>query len=144
MLPHIHKAGLLVVRQDRVLLCRKKKGTQLLILPGGKLEAGETAQECLLRELLEELDCGAPKGIEYLGTYTDRAATADPTETAIIRIELFRGDLSGTPVPRAEIAELVWFGPDDDRTRLAPSLRNTIFPELIARGILPWDGAHAR
>ena len=34
----IRKIGLLVVRDNRILLCRKSRGTSLLILPGGKAE----------------------------------------------------------------------------------------------------------
>lgn len=34
----IDKVGLLVIRGGKVLLCRKRTGTQLLILPGGKRE----------------------------------------------------------------------------------------------------------
>jgi 8-oxo-dGTP diphosphatase len=51
----IDKVGLLLIRDKKVLLCRKKRGTSLLILPGGKREAGETSLECLARELREEL-----------------------------------------------------------------------------------------
>ena len=135
----IEKAGLLVVRDGRVLLCRKKRGTQLLILPGGKHEPGETDIECLTRELREELGEVAANGLEHVGTYTDRATTATKT----IRIHLYRGDLLGTPVASAEIAELVWFGREDDRAQLAPSLANTIFPDLVARGILAWSAGDA-
>ena len=49
----IEKAGLLLLRESRILLCRKKRGSPLLILPGGKFEPGETAIECLVRELRE-------------------------------------------------------------------------------------------
>jgi 8-oxo-dGTP diphosphatase len=133
-----HKAGLLAVRGDgRMLLCRKKHGTQLLILPGGRLEPGETAVACLVREIGEELGPEARViGLEYVGTYEDRAAGAEATKT--VRIELYRGELSGVLVASAEIGELVWFGEGDDRGRLAPSLVNRIIPDLVARGVLEW------
>ena len=138
----IDKAGLFVLREGCVLLCRKRRGTPLLILPGGKREPGETYIECLHRELREELGEVRVSGLEHLGTYTDRAASEDPTLVKTMKIELYRGELEGTPIASAEIGELVWFGADGDRAQLAPSLVNTILPDLIARGILGWDGRH--
>ena len=46
-----HKVGLLTICEGRILLCRKARGTQQLILPGGCFEDGETAEACLRREL---------------------------------------------------------------------------------------------
>jgi 8-oxo-dGTP diphosphatase len=130
------RAGLLVVRDGRILLCRKKRSTSLLILPGGKFESGETAVQCLERELREELGPVTVSGLEFIGAYSDRAA-GDQTKT--VRIELYRGELAGAPVASAEIGELVWFGETDDRAQLAPSLVNRILPDLVGRGILSWS-----
>ncbi|HLI86481.1 MAG TPA: NUDIX domain-containing protein [Bryobacteraceae bacterium] len=129
----IHKAGLLYLKDGHILLCRKSRSTALLILPGGKLEEGETAQECLLRECREELGDVELINLRHLGNYESPAAGyADKT----VRIELFAGELRGAPVARAEIQDLVWFGPEDDTALLAPSLRDTIFPDLRRRGII--------
>jgi 8-oxo-dGTP diphosphatase len=129
----IEKAGLLFVKDGRVLLCRKKHSTALLILPGGKIEPGETAQACLQRECREELGDVDISGLRHLGDYESPAAGE---EERTVRIELFAGELRGTPAPCAEIAELVWFGPQDDPALLAPSLRNVIFPDLRRRGLI--------
>ena len=129
------KVGLLVMRENRMLLCRKKHGTTLLILPGGCLEANESAEECLRREIAEELGPVQVNGLRYVGTYRDVAA-GSPTK--IVQIQLYEGKIIGDPSPASEIAELIWFGPDDNRSQLSPSIVNKILPDLIARKILIW------
>jgi ADP-ribose pyrophosphatase YjhB (NUDIX family) len=132
------KVGLLTVRHGKILLCRKKHTTSALILPGGCKAPGESALGCLARELREELgdvQVGEP---EYIGVYSDRAAGSEAGSPKTVSIELYRADLTGEPSARSEIAELVWFGEEDDRARLAPSIRNKILPDLIERGILRW------
>jgi 8-oxo-dGTP diphosphatase len=129
----IDKVGLLLIRDGKVLLCRKKRGTSLLILPGGKREAGESSLECLARELREELGDVRAVSPELTGVYT-HAAAGDAGK--IVRIELYRAELEGEARAQSEIGELAWFGVADDRALLAPSLAELIFPDLIARGIL--------
>ncbi len=129
-----HKTGLLVLRDRRILLCRKR-GLASLILPGGRFEPGESPQQCLARELREELGDLRACDLHFLGTYTDRAA-GDPG--SLVRIELYGGELDGAPAASSEIEELVWFGEHDDRSVLAPSIVNMILPDLISRGVLPW------
>jgi 8-oxo-dGTP diphosphatase len=62
-------AGALIDGDGRVLICQRPLGKALAGLwefPGGKLEAGESPEDCLIRELEEELgirakrDCLAP------------------------------------------------------------------------------------
>ena len=62
-------AEALIDTDGRVLICQRPEGKQLAGLwefPGGKVEAGETPEDCLIRELNEELgitakrDCLAP------------------------------------------------------------------------------------
>jgi 8-oxo-dGTP diphosphatase len=132
------KVGLLAVRDGKILLCRKKNTTSLLILPGGCREPGESALDCLTRELREELGDVVVRAVELLGVYTDRAAGPETSRPKTVRIELYRAELIGEPVACSEIAELVWFGERDDCSELAPSIANKILPDLAARGILPW------
>lgn len=139
-MPDFDKIGLLTIRNGKILLCRKRHSTSLLILPGGCREPGESALDCLQRELREELGDVEVTALNLLGAYSDRAA-GDPTKT--VRIELYRGDLIGDPAPHSEIAELVWFASDSDWSQLAPSLANKILPDLLARRILPWRAGSA-
>lgn len=127
------KAGLLAVREGRVLLCRKKHTTSLLILPGGVIEPGESWEECLRREVAEELAGVTLGAVERLGRYESPAAVPGKT----VAVELFAGELTGEARAASEIKELVWFGAEDAAELLAPSLRETIFPDLARRGLLP-------
>ena len=127
----ILKIGLLIVRENRLLLCRKSRGTMLLILPGGKPDGGETEEQALEREIEEELGTTV-SAIEHFGRYEDEAA-GDPRRVCI---SLYTGVLADEPVASGEIAELVWFGPNDDAALISPSLRRQILPDLLRRGIL--------
>lgn len=121
----IDKVGLLVIRANEVLLCRKKKGTQLLILPGGKREPGEDDETCLRRELAEEIGNASYSPFVFIGSY----------QSGYVKITLYQSELSGNPTPQAEIAELIWFAFDDDWSKLTPSLRELIFPDLRTRAL---------
>ena len=46
--------GILVRRNEKILLGKRKKYPAAWGIPGGKLEYGETIEECALRELVEE------------------------------------------------------------------------------------------
>jgi 8-oxo-dGTP diphosphatase len=68
---HLVAAAALIDRDGRVLLARRPEGKTMAGLwefPGGKLAAGETPEDALIRELGEELDidvtrsCLAPIG----------------------------------------------------------------------------------
>jgi 8-oxo-dGTP diphosphatase len=52
-------AAAIILRDERVLIAQRSVGDRLALkweFPGGKLEPGETPEECLIREIGEELN----------------------------------------------------------------------------------------
>ncbi|MDF7806710.1 8-oxo-dGTP diphosphatase [Pontiellaceae bacterium B12219] len=86
-----------VIKDGKILLIHKKRGfgKGKINGPGGKLEPGETTEQCAIRETQEEL-CITPTGVEFAGelhfqftddnsihgyVYTATDYEGEPTET---------------------------------------------------------------
>ena len=65
-MPRFHMLGRAVIEDDRHFFLAHEISAANTFLPGGHLEPGETMQECLNRELLEEVGVTAEVGA-YLG-----------------------------------------------------------------------------
>jgi 8-oxo-dGTP diphosphatase len=55
----IQVTAAIIFEGEKVLICRRSKDDELPLLwefPGGKVEAGETLEQCIARECKEELD----------------------------------------------------------------------------------------
>lgn len=101
-------AAVITDAQGRVLLVRKR-GSTIFIQPGGKREPGEAALQTLARELREELGVTLlPDTAQRLGEFEDQAVN-EPGRR--VRAEVFRVQVTGEPLPRAEIDELRWLDP---------------------------------
>lgn len=102
-------AAILADEQGRVLIARRLPGGSAggrWEFPGGKIEAGESAEQCLVRELREEL------GIETRVTSFFGESSHDYPGRAIrlkaFRVEKFRGEI------RPVAHDLVLFVPPDE------------------------------
>lgn len=134
---YFNKIGLLYLNDDqsKFLVCEKDNFTSDFIMPGGQVDDGENDEECLVREIKEELDVDTDKtSLVFIKEYVDVAA-GDPTKD--VSIKLYEGKIIGEPKPSAEIIKFHWVGKDDlSHPRLSPIIKNKILPDLIAKNIL--------
>jgi ADP-ribose pyrophosphatase YjhB (NUDIX family) len=135
MADRLFKYGLAVIRDGRLLLCRPYAFPDL-IMPGGIREGNETAEQGIAREVKEELGTAVrvrPGSLWHVGRFEDAAAGRDDV---VVEMDLWAGELEGTPTASSEISELVWWGRHDDAGQLSAIIRNHIAPALVARGLL--------
>lgn len=88
-------AGLLV-RGDEILICQRRPDQPMALkweFPGGKIEAGESAEQALVRELEEELGIHAEIGSRVARTrHTYRSGGA--VDLQFFAVYSFRGDVT--------------------------------------------------
>lgn len=117
--------------EGRILVVRKA-GTSRYMLPGGKIEAGESPEGAAVRELHEEVGAVLDEAqLISLGDWTAPAANEpDHSVHGYIFEHPWVPDLS----PRAEIADALWLHPSEmvRRDDLAPLLVTRVLPALAA------------
>lgn len=129
----LQKAGALIIK-DKKLMIVKPHGKPFFINPGGKYEAGESAKDCLKRELKEELDVEL-RSCEHYKTYDIIKAAHSGLP---LSLELYHVSIEGEPKPSAEIEKIEWLSVEDFENKkfdLAPSFYIYV-PDLIKDGLL--------
>jgi 8-oxo-dGTP pyrophosphatase MutT (NUDIX family) len=119
--------------RDGHLLTVRKAGSSRFMLPGGKIDPGESPYEAARREVTEEVGLVLPDGAGTpLGRFHDVAAN-EPDSWVDATVYVAPLGPADRPEPLAEIAEQRWLDlaaelPED----LAPLLRNFVVPALRA------------
>ncbi|MDB5238152.1 MAG: Methyltransferase type 11 [Candidatus Kaiserbacteria bacterium] len=125
----IHKAMGVLIR-DRKLLVTRSKDKIHFIGPGGKLEAGETAQEALIRELHEELQITVKtEDLEVFGSFS---AAAAGNKSRIVTAQVFTvARWEGEIIPGNEIEEIRWIASEDAKSMTLGSIfADDVIPRL--------------
>ncbi len=128
----IYTAGLIVVK-DRKLLLAFSRNKQAWYLPGGKIDAGETALQAVRREVQEELNILIPE--EELKWYYHITAPAFGEVELMMEQDCFLHELTQEVVPSAEIGEVKYF--DLEMYRKEPAQVPGVliaFEKLVADG----------
>lgn len=87
----INKSAAIVIKNRSVLYLRKR-GFLFYILPGGKIETGETEREALEREVMEELRSRI-KVVGKIGIIQSKGFNKSLDKLETIRLSLYRVQL---------------------------------------------------
>ncbi|MEK7586101.1 MAG: NUDIX domain-containing protein [Patescibacteria group bacterium] len=124
-----------IIIQDGKLLMLLGKGYKELWTPGGKIDEGESDEECLRRELQEELGVSLVEAKffkEYIGpSFYNPDKHITKQRIYIIKIE-------GTITPAMEIESYIWFTKKDFVNKKYPMITMTekeLIPDVIKAGI---------
>ncbi|SPF68106.1 NUDIX hydrolase domain [Propionibacterium ruminifibrarum] len=128
-------AAVALLRGHEVLNVRKR-GTDHVILPGGKIEPGESTLDAVLREATEELRIDLdPEALELLGDFDSAPANGDADK---IHCTVYVADWPRDALARTdhEIAEYEWTDLLDctGDPRQAPLLIDHVIPALRRAG----------
>jgi mutator protein MutT len=123
-----------IIIKDNKLLLLKGKGYEYFWTPGGKLKDGETNDECLRRELKEEIgvDLVEAKFFKEYGGFS----FFQPKQrlNQIVYIAKIEGEIK----PDMEIEDYVWFSKEDfknNKYKIMPVHEGKIFADLIKENI---------
>jgi mutator protein MutT len=129
--PLIVVVAAVVTRDDSFLVTRRPRGVHLegfWEFPGGKCHAGETHEQCLRREMAEELDVDVSVADKVHAThhrYPDRT----------VELHFYRCALAGEPQPRLG-QEMRWVARRDLSSLSFPPADEELIARLVAGG--PW------
>ena len=128
----IRIAGIII--KDGKILFLKGKDYEELWSPGGKVDGNETDEECLRRELMEEIGVEITNIKFYKKYPTTSFYNSDIQMEERVYIISIKGDIK----PNAEIESFLWFSKDDYYSKKYPMITHTekeLIPDLIKDNI---------
>ncbi|WP_435262048.1 NUDIX hydrolase [Tenacibaculum sp. nBUS_03] len=107
----IDKIAFIEIKNGQILSTRSRGKTKYYI-PGGKRELGETDEQTLVREILEELDVQIKnETVKYVGTF--KAQSDGAKEGILVKMTCYKAKYEGILSPKSEIKEIKWLNYND-------------------------------
>ena len=134
--PDFTKAGALIFDGAKRILIVKPKTNDFWIFVGGKREKGETDEECLRREIKEEID------VDITGTSTFYMQSpiepaAGSKEGKTVQMNIYFAEIQEVPHPSAEIEKIHWLTREEYESKqflIGSIMNHYVIPRLIAEG----------
>lgn len=123
-----------IIIKNGKLLMLKGLGYKELWTPGGKIKPGETDEDCLRRELIEEIGVKIT-GLIFFKEYSGKSFY-HPGQFTIQKIYIV--SVSGDIKPDSEIEDFIWLTKKDFKKRkfpIIPITEKEIIPDLIKEKI---------
>jgi 8-oxo-dGTP diphosphatase len=125
----ISVAAAIIARNGRVFIAKRRPPGRMPGMwefPGGKIESGETPEQCLARELREELDIDAAVG-DLVGTHRHAY------DFYTVNLLVYRATIVDGTITLNDHADMAWASAEElGGYRFAPADRP--FVEMIRKG----------
>ena len=127
------RVAAIIINKGKLLML-KGRGYDELWTPGGKIEPGETEEDCLKREVAEEIGVKI-KDFNFFKEYSGKSFYQP---SRITKQKIYIVSISGEIKPDKEIESYIWLTREDfDKKRFSmiPITEKKIIPDLIEQGI---------
>lgn len=130
----IKAAGIII--KNRKVLVERSKHKDYFVPPGGKLEAGETPVQALIRELKEELQIDVrEEDFELIGIFRAEAANqpGKEVEAYMFMVHHWQGEI----IAASEVDELAWIGSSiPEGMKVGSICVHDVMPSLREKGLI--------